>query len=208
MRLPEQIRQAYFNPTTMTLIDIALKLASRLHASLDSEAAELLTTILHRQEVHKGETLLEEGQVARNMHFVYKGLIRQYYFKNGIDITEHFASEWDIVYCTDSMLMREPTSLMIEALEDGVVYSIPFEEFQALCEKSQPIMKLYVKLLEDGLLESLHKTDAQRFESARERYENFVRQYPEAARRAPGKHIASYLLMTPESLSRVRAGLL
>ncbi len=103
------------------------------------------------------------------------------------------------------MLMREPTSLMIEALEDGVVYNIPFEEFQALCDRSQPIMKLYIKLLEDGLLESLHKTDAQRFESARERYDNFVRQYPEAAKRASGKHIASYLLMTPESLCRIRA---
>ena len=69
-------------------------------------------------------------------------------------------------------------------------------------------MALYCALLEDGLLESLRKCDVQRFESARERYETFVRQYPEAARRAPGKHIASYLLMTPESLSRVRAGLL
>lgn len=158
--------------------------------------------------MRKGETLLREGQVARNILFVEKGLIRQYYFKNGIDITEHFSSEWDMVYCTDSMLKREPTTLMIEALEDGVIHNIPFEEFQVLCEKSQPIMKLYVKFLEDGLLESLHKCDAQRFESSRERYENFVRQYPEAARRASGKHIASYLLMTPESLSRVRAGIL
>lgn len=192
----------------MTPIEIAHRLALRLHASLDSEAAELLATIFRRQEMRKGETLLREGQVARNILFVEKGLIRQYYFKNGIDITEHFSSEWDMVYCTDSMLKREPTTLMIEALEDGVIHNIPFEEFQALCEKSQPIMKLYVKFLEDGLLESLHKCDAQRFESSRERYENFVRQYPEAARRASGKHIASYLLMTPESLSRVRAGIL
>jgi CRP-like cAMP-binding protein len=106
------------------------------------------------------------------------------------------------------MLKREPTALMIEALEDGVVHNVPFDEFRRLCDESPQIMKLYVRLLEDGLIESLRKTDAQRFESARERYENFVRQYPEAARRAPGKHIASYLLMTPESLSRVRAGLL
>lgn len=189
----------------MNLTDLAHKFASRLNTTIDTESAEMLASILVRQKIRKGETLLHQGQVARNMLFVEQGLIRQYYYKNGIDITEHFSSEWDIVYCTDSMLMREPTSLMIEALEDGVVYNIPFEEFQALCDRSQPIMKLYIKLLEDGLLESLHKTDAQRFESARERYDNFVRQYPEAAKRASGKHIASYLLMTPESLCRIRA---
>ena len=158
--------------------------------------------------MRKGETLLAEGQVAREMLFVEQGLIRQYYYKNDIDITEHFSSEWDIVYCFESMIMRQPTTLMIEALEMGMVHRIPFDELMALCQRSQPIMGLYCRLLEDGLLESLRKCDVQRFENARERYENFVRQYPEAARRASGKHIASYLLMTPESLSRVRAGAL
>ena len=192
----------------MTPTDVAHKFSSRLDSSLDEKAAQQLAAILVRQEVHKGETLLAEGAVARCFLIVEQGLTRQYYYKNGIDISEHFGAEWDIVYCTHSMLKREPTTLMIEALEDGVVHNVPFDEFRRLCDESPQIMKLYVRLLEDGLIESLRKTDAQRFESARERYENFVRQYPEAARRAPGKHIASYLLMTPESLSRVRAGLL
>ena len=192
----------------MTPVDIAHKFASRLGTTLTEQAAQQLASIFVRQEVSKGETLLAEGQVARNFLIVEQGLTRQYYYKNGIEVTEHFCCEWDVVYCTDSMLMREPTTLMIEALEDGVVHNVPFDEFWQLCDESPKIMKLYVRLLEDGLVESLRKTDAQRFESAHERYETFVRQYPEAARRAPGKHIASYLLMTPESLSRVRAGLL
>lgn len=190
----------------MTPIEIARQFASRLNFSIDDESLKEFASLIIRREMRKGETLLAEGQVARDMLFVEQGLIRQYYYKNGIDITEHFSSEWDIVYCFESMIMRQPTTLMIEALETGVVHRIPFDELMALCQRSQPIMGLYCRLLEDGLLESLRKCDVQRFENARERYENFVRQYPEAARRASGKHIASYLLMTPESLSRVRAG--
>ena len=192
----------------MTPIDIARQFAARLNFSIDDESLQKFASLIIRREVSKGETLLAEGQVARDMLFVEQGLIRQYYYKNGIDITEHFSSEWDIVYCFESMIMRQPTTLMIEALETGVVHRIPFDELMNLCQRSQPIMGLYCRLLEDGLLESLRKCDVQRFENARERYENFVRQYPEASRRASGKHIASYLLMTPESLSRVRAGAL
>ena len=192
----------------MTPVDIAHKLATRLGTTLDEQAAQQLASIFVRQEVSKGETLLAEGQVARDMLFVEQGLIRQYYYKNGVDITEHFSCEWDIVYCFESMVMHSPTTLMIEALENGCVHCISYNELMQLCQRSQPVMALYCRLLEDGLLESLRKCDVQRFESARERYENFVRQYPEAARRASGKHIASYLLMTPESLSRVRAGVL
>ena len=192
----------------MTPIEAVGQFAARLNTSLDTGSLELLSHIFIRTQVSKGEIILDQGQVARDMLFVEKGLIRQYYFKNGVDITEHFSTEHDIVYCFESMIMRSPTTLMIEALENGFVYRIPYEEFMQLCKESQPIMALYCALLEDGLLESLRKCDVQRFENARERYENFVRQYPEAARRASGKHIASYLLMTPESLSRVKAGIL
>lgn len=192
----------------MTPIEIAHSLADRLDTTLSAEDAALLAEILIPYTMRKGETLLQQGQVAHHLLFVERGLIRQYYIKNNIDITEHFSTERDIVYCTESMLTATPTELMIEALENGIVHKIPYREFMQLCERSAGVMRLYCRLLEDGLLESLRKCDAQRFESSRERYENFVRQYPEAARRAPGKHIASYLLMTPESLSRVRAGIL
>lgn len=192
----------------MTPIEAASQFAARLNITLGEKELEQLSRIFIRTKVAKGETILDQGQVARDMLFVEQGLIRQYYFKNGVDITEHFSTEHDIVYCFESMTQRTPTTLMIEALESGCVHRIPYEEFMQLCQESQPIMALYCTLLEDGLLESLRKCDVQRFENARERYETFVRQYPEAARRAPGKHIASYLLMTPESLSRVRAGLL
>ena len=70
------------------------------------------------------------------------------------------------------------------------------------------INRLYQKILEWALMLSQEKADSWRFESARKRYLRFQQEYPEAAKRASVNHIASYLLMTPESLSRVRAGVL
>lgn len=70
------------------------------------------------------------------------------------------------------------------------------------------INRLYQKILEWALMLSQEKADSWRFESSRKRYLRFQQEYPEAAKRASVNHIASYLLMTPESLSRVRAGVL
>lgn len=69
--------------------------------------------------------LLEEGRIARHFHYVESGMLRQYYYKNGHDITEHFSCEDDLVFCIISLFRQEPTRLMIEAIEPTVVYDIP-----------------------------------------------------------------------------------
>ena len=125
-----------------------------------------------------------------------------------LDITEHFSCEGNIVICIASTFQREPTRLLIEALEPTVYHRISFSEFSDLLKTSLAINRLYQKILEWALMLSQEKADSWRFESARKRYLRFQQEYPEAAKRASVNHIASYLLMTPESLSRVRAGVL
>ncbi|MCS3062454.1 hypothetical protein NXX40_06530 [Parabacteroides distasonis] len=98
--------------------------------------------------------------------------------------------------------------LLIEALEPTVYHRISFSEFSDLLKTSLAINRLYQKIPEWALMLSQEKADSWRFESARKRYLRFQQEYPEAAKRASVNHIASYLLMTPESLSRVRAGVL
>ena len=107
-----------------------------------------------------------------------------------------------------SLFQREPTRLLIEALEPTVYHRISFSEFSDLLKTSLAINRLYQKILEWALMLSQEKADSWRFESARKRYLRFQQEYPEVAKRASVNHIASYLLMTPESLSRVRAGVL
>jgi CRP-like cAMP-binding protein len=169
---------------------------------------EILASIIREKKVRKGETLLREGDVARDIYFVQTGLLRQYYFKDGRDITEHFGCEGQGALCIISTFRQEPTKLIVEALENGVVYLIPYVKLIEISEQNILLAAFLRKLLEWSLIISQEKADSWRFETAKERYNRFLVEFPEAAKRASVNHIASYLLMTPESLSRVRAGTL
>lgn len=172
---------------------------------MSTESRDLLCSIITRREMEKGELLLKEGQVSRHFVIVGKGMVRQFYYKNGKDVTEHFSLESDVVICIESILLQQPTRLMIEALEAGTLYMIPADQFLKLSKESWEINMFYRKMLEFSLILSQKKADSWRFETARERYLRLMADQPEVVQRAPLAHIASYLLMTPETLSRVRA---
>lgn len=172
---------------------------------MSTESRDLLCTIITRREMEKGELLLKEGQVSRHFVIVGKGMVRQFYYKNGKDVTEHFSLESDVVICIESILLQQPTRLMIEALEAGTLYMIPADQLLKLSKESWEINMFYRKMLEFSLILSQKKADSWRFETARERYLRLMADQPEVVQRAPLAHIASYLLMTPETLSRVRA---
>lgn len=166
-----------------------------------------LEELLVRQEVAKGEILLREGEISRDLILVGKGMLRQFYHKHGKDVTEHFSYEGCVLMCLESMLKQEPTRLMVEALEDSVIYRLSYNKLMTLCELSAEINRFYRKVLEFSLITSQVKADAWRFENANERYLRLFKEHPEVIKRAPLSDIASYLLMTPETLSRVRAGM-
>lgn len=181
---------------------------NRRFPEMTIESRKLLASIVTRKDMEKGEILLKEGQVSHHFVVVAKGMVRQFYYKNGKDVTEHFSYEGDIVICIESVLQQEPTRLMIEALESGTLYLIPADQFLKLSKESWEINMFYRKMLEYSLIVSQKKADSWRFETARERYLRLMETQPEVIKRAPLAHIASYLLMTPETLSRVRAGAL
>lgn len=175
---------------------------------MSKEGRAQLAEALIRKDVNKGEIILNEGQIAREMIFVGKGMLRQFYYKNGKDVTEHFSYEGCIVMCIESFLKQEPTRLMVETLEPAVIYLFPYAVLQRLLTTCPEINIFYRKVLEYSLIVSQIKADSWRFETARERYNLLLENHPEIIKRAPLSHIASYLLMTPETLSRVRSGVL
>ncbi|MGL5272121.1 MAG: Crp/Fnr family transcriptional regulator [Phocaeicola sp.] len=188
-------------------IDIARKL-SLLISPLTKEGVHALAGILQKKKCKKGEVVLAEGEVCHSIIFVEKGLFRQFYYKHGKELTEHISYEQGVIICLESYFKQEPSRLMVEALESGVVWFLPKEKFDELIEQYTDICKMYRKMLERSLIESQIKADAMRFESAQERYSNLQKRHPEILKRAPLVFIASLLQMTPETLSRVRAALL
>ena len=183
-----------FNANTR---DVARELARR-YSTMTHEELDALESILVPIKYPKGELVLKEGDVCRNFYYIDRGLMRQFYFKHGKEVTEHLAQDHTIVMCIESLFKEEPTHLQIETLEPTVVYAIPKVDLEIL----------YRKILEESLITSQVHADLVRFETAQDRYKKLCKLMPQVVLRAPLVYIASYLQMTPETLSRVRASTL
>lgn len=120
-------------------------------------------------------------------------------------MTEHFSYEGRIVICIESFLKQEPSRLIVEALENSRLYGIPYDALHELADVNKEIELLFRKIMEHALISSQVYADSQRFENATERYLRLLNTKPEILLRAPMLHVASYLQMSPETLSRVRA---
>jgi CRP-like cAMP-binding protein len=156
----------------------------------------------------KNEMVLREGETCNNIYWVVKGLVRQFYYKNGKELTEYMATENSIVMCIESLFLEQPTHLQIKTIEPTVLIAIPKVELEAVAMKSVNIQILYRKILEESLILSQVHADMLRFESAQDRYQKLIKRQPQLVLRAPLVYIASYLQMTPETLSRVRTAAL
>lgn len=177
---------------------------TKIYCPLSPMGIDVLSQLLIPMKFHKGDTVLQEGDVCQYMYFVDKGMLRQYYYKNNRDVTEHFSFEGRIVFCIESFLKQEPSRLIVEALENSVVYAIPYEAWHVSMMQNSEMEMLYRRILEHALISSQEHADSQRFENATERYEHLMKKHPEIILRAPMIYVASYLQMTPETISRVR----
>ena len=192
---------------SVTPRDVARELARR-YSTMTHEELDLLESILVPLKFAKNEMILREGETCTNIYWVVKGLVRQYYYKNGKELTEYMASENTIVMCIESLFREQPTYLQIKALEPTIMIALPKAELEAVAMKSVNIQILFRKILEESLILSQHHADMLRFESAQDRYAKLVKNQPQLVLRAPLVYIASYLQMTPETLSRVRTAAL
>ena len=152
---------------TTTSIDIARQMVSDYHLQADKESTHALADILICKKYKKGEIILNEGEVCKCMRYIEKGMLRQYYFKYEKDVTEHIAYEKGVVICLESYFRQEPTRLMIEALEQSVIWEIDKEQIDKLAVEHTAIGLLYRKIMENSLIESQIKADTLRFELSR-----------------------------------------
>ena len=192
---------------SITSRDVARELARR-YSTMTHEELDLLESILVPMKYAKNEMILREGETCTNIYWVVKGLVRQFYYKNGKEVTEYMATENNIVMCIESLFLEQPTHLQIKAIEPCILIAIPKVDLEAVAMKSVNIQILYRKILEESLILSQIHADMLRFESAQDRYHKLIKSQPQLELRAPLVYIASYLQMTPETLSRVRTAAL
>lgn len=187
--------------------DIAREL-SRRYSTMTHDELDVLESILVPMKFAKGDMILKEGEVCRCIYFIDKGLIRQFYIKHGKEVTEHLGDDHSIFMCIESLFKEMPTQLQVEALEPCMIYALPKDRLERVALHNVNIQILYRKILEESLILSQVHADLVRFETAQDRYRRMCKLYPQVVLRAPLLFIASYLQMTPETLSRVRAATL
>ena len=190
-------------PATTTR-DVARELA-RKYSTMTHDELDVLESVLVPMKYRKGDMILSEGEQCMSIMYIEKGLVIQFYFKNGKEVTEHMANEGNIVMCIESLFKEEPTYLQVEALEPTVIYHLPKKRLEEVALHNVNIQILYRKILEESLIQSQIHADLVRFETAENRYRRMLKLSPQVALRAPLLYIASYLQMTPETLSRVRS---
>lgn len=187
--------------------DIARELA-RKYSTMTHDELDILEGILEPVKYGKGEMILAEGEVCRGISYIEKGLVRQFYDKNGKEVTEHLGVDHTIFMCIESLFKEEPSRLQVEALEATLVYILPKSKLEAAAIRNVNIQMLYRKILEESLIQSQVHADLMRFETAPNKYKRLCELSPQVVLRAPLTYIASYLQMTPETLSRIRSGVL
>ena len=187
--------------------EVARELA-RKYSTMTHEELDVLESVLVPMKFSKGEIILREGEVCRNIYYAERGLIRQFYFKNGKQITEHLGVDHTIFMCIESLFHEEPTHLQVEALEASYIYALPKHRLEQVALHNVNIQILFRKILEESLVISQVMADLVRFETAQERYRKFCKLAPQIVLRAPLVYVASFLQMTPETLSRVRSSTL
>lgn len=156
------------------------------------------------KEIPAKTILLHAGETAHSMYFIKKGCVRLWFNKDGKDITLQFFFDGQPVASIDSFLYKQPSLFTIESIEPTVIISISRDNFEILNQK-YPLCK---DTFHDYLFERF-RNYAQLFlsrikDSPRERYEDLVKNNPEIIKRVPLLYIASYLGITPISLSRIR----
>lgn len=175
--------------------------SQRLIYPLSDEAIELLLEEMEEISFFKNEQAFREGDRERYVWFVESGLARAYIEREGRDITLWFASDGEMI----NFVYRETAAYHLEMVEDSVLLRIPIGRLETLQEHSLELCNWGRKLLVYYMAEYENYFINDSWSDAREQYETLMRTRPDLLRKVPLKHIASFLQITPQSLSRIRS---
>lgn len=172
---------------------------------IPKEAVSHCSNFYEPKKVVKNEFLLQEGEVCNGTYFVEKGLLRMYSIdKNGKEHIIQFAPEKWLISDRSSLYFNEKSKYYIEAVEDSEVLLLKNDFFSNINASFPNSAGNNDLLLQKHIRNLQNRVNSLLAETAEERYMNFIKMYPDILLRVPQWMVASYLGITPESLSRVR----
>lgn len=175
---------------------------------LTEEEAKAVTENIEIRNFKKGTILLREGEISKTCYFNLKGLVRQYYIIDGEEKTTFFYSEEQVINSFESATQKTPSKHYLECIEDStlVIGDIDTElEFYKKYPKLESISRMMV---EQDFGKTQQILSSYITSNPEEKYLNLLKTQPKLINRVPQYQLASYLGITPESLSRIRKRIL
>ncbi|HAA27314.1 MAG TPA: Crp/Fnr family transcriptional regulator [Cyanobacteria bacterium UBA8553] len=173
----------------------------------ENEAAEI-ACLFQTHTLNQNDFWVRAGEIPQTIGFVISGILRLCYVDaNGNEFTKSFCAENSFVAAYSALLLRQPSRLFIQALEDTSLLIADYSTYRSLSESHLSLQQLNCKIAESLFIKKERREAALLLDDAKTRYLNFLEEYPRLETRLKQYHIASYLGITPVSLSRIRSQL-
>jgi CRP-like cAMP-binding protein len=184
------------------------KIAGFFPLPLDEEGLEKILNVTIIKEVPAGTVLLYAGDIGKNIYMVIKGCLRSYFIKeDGVEITSQFFIEGQMVSSIESAMTDTPSRSNIDAIEDSIIGIIGMKSLQKMAQEKGAGKDQFIEILLSKLLNYMNLHASFILDNPEKRYKKLLQDNPELVSRLPQQYIASYLGITPVSLSRIRTRL-
>lgn len=186
-----------------------LKQALSFGGILSDESIETVYKSFDKKLLKFSDHFHQIGHVCNEIAFVEKGVLRMYTLDlEGNEVTKYFVRESQFVTDLESYYNQEPSNDGYQAVTDSEIYTITKARMMGLTEKMPNLFIFLKNTTETQLLNKIKDNDFLNYGSSKTKYLEFIKRYPKLALTVPQQYIASYLKITPQSLSRIRRGLL
>lgn len=152
----------------------------------------------------KGEYIIKEGQVEQSLYFIESGAVRVFHVTEFEEQTIRFGYEGSIITSLSSFITGKPSELYMEALRKTTLQAIPRQQLYDIVNANGENLIQYSRLLESLVVQQMEREIDLLTESPTKRLQRVLDRSPNLFQEIPLKYIASYLRMTPETLSRIR----
>jgi CRP-like cAMP-binding protein len=170
----------------------------------DKDCARLIP-LFEQVEVRKNQHLFRAGDIVKHVYFVEKGCLRQYHINsNGEERTVYFKVENGWASELVSFLDNKPTELYLQAIEQSTLHIINQKNWIYMVTQNATFTMAFIRAQQDTNYMLKKRLAEATIETPEEKYLRFIKEEPLLLQRIPLYHIASYLAMTPETLSRIR----
>jgi len=154
--------------------------------------------------VERNDFVKTEGNIDTNIYFIEEGSLRVFVYDGDEERTIRFGYKNNILVSLDSFLTEKPSEFIIQAIKKSTVYVIPKKAFMEFIQRDENHLKLWIGTLEDLVIQQIEREKDLLTSSPKERFERVLRRSPQLFQEIPNRHIANYLRMTPETLSRLK----